>query len=514
MSSGSQPQPFAARFVVRDPGILAPGAAEAAHLLGQDDVPIAGEVRLKTTSDGVTVTATARDDHTAAVALPIRAGEAGTLLLQTCLLPGRAEPYGLAVELARHRIKQFIQKSEDWQMWDPERCGPAQAEWDRARRIFAEALVHADPREAEGRAMRSLSIGVLASERLTFLHADALLQRRFGAKVASSTTLGTTLRPAAMPGIGPEVEPTVTREFDVISVPVDWKALERTAGKPDFTALDAALQWAIARRKPILLGPLVDLAPGRLPAWVEAKVGEYDAFRDLLYDHVDRIARRYAGAVGIWNIISGLHANRVAVLTPERMVDLARRLQVAVRQHSRKANTLLEFVPPSGEGGKAHRGLTGWKFLERLKAEGAAPSAIGLRLSAGLPEGEVTRDLLSIADWLDRFAGRDIKLLLTGFSAPSREIAATGGHWRDGWSPATQAAWAGRVVQVSLARPWIDTVFWAEASDAGGGAGAGLSDERGKPRPVLERLASIRSRLRKPLVKDATGPLDFPWGPA
>lgn len=514
MSSGSQTQPFAARFVVRDPGILAPGAADAAHLVGPDDIPIAGEVRLKTTPDGVTLTALARSEQTAAVALPIRAGDAGTLLLQTCLLPSRADPYGLAVELARHRIKQFIQKSEDWQMWDPERCGPAQAEWDLARRIFAESLVHGDAKEAEALAMRSLSIGVLASERLTFLHADALLQRRFGAKVASSTTLGTALRPASIAGLGPEAEPTVVRDFDVISVPVDWRSLEPVAGKPDFAGLDAALQWAIARKKPVILGPLVDLAPGRLPPWVEAKVDEYEAFRDLLYDHVDRLARRYAGVVGIWNVASGVHANRVANLTPERMVDLARRLQVAVRQHARKANTLLEFLPPAGENGKAHRGLTCWKFLERLQAEGATPSAIGLRLAAGMPEGTVTRDLLQVADWLDRFAGGDIKLLLTGFSAPAREASPTGGHWREGWSPATQAAWAGRIVQVCLARPWIDTVFWSEASDAGGGTGAGLVDERGKPRPVLERLAAIRARLRKPLAKGPGHPAEFPWGPA
>lgn len=514
MSSGSQPQPFSARFLVRDPGILAPGAEAAAHLVGPDDIPIAGEVRVKATSDGLAISASARSEHTAAVALPIRAGDAGTLLLQTCLLPSRPKPYGLAVELARHRIKQFIQKSEDWQMWDPERCGPAQEEWDRARRIFAEALVHPDAKEAESLAVRSLAIGVLASERLTFLHADALLQRRFGGKVASSTTLGTSVRPASIPGLGPEVEPTVVRDFDVISVPVDWRSLERSAGKPDFAALDSALQWAIARRKPILLGPIVDLAPGRLPPWVEAKADDYEGFRDLLYDHVDRIARRYAGSVGIWNVVSGVHANRVAPLTPERMVDLSRRLQVAVRQHARKANTLLEFLPPAGEGGNGHRGLTCWKFLERLQAEGAAPSAIGLRLSAGMPEGEVTRDLLQVADWLDRFAGGEIKLLLTGFSAPSREVAPAGGHWRGGWSPATQAAWAARIVQVSLARPWIDTVFWSEVSDAGGATGAGLSDERGKPRPVLERLASIRARLRKPLAKGTGGPADLPWGPA
>ena len=34
----------------------------------------------------------------------------------------------------------------------------------------------------------------------------------------------------------------VVRDFDVISVPVDWRSLEPVAGKPDFAGLDAALQ--------------------------------------------------------------------------------------------------------------------------------------------------------------------------------------------------------------------------------------------------------------------------------
>ena len=45
-------------------------------------------------------------------------GPMGRIMLQTCLLPQRERPYDLAIELARHRIKMFIAKCEEWQMFD------------------------------------------------------------------------------------------------------------------------------------------------------------------------------------------------------------------------------------------------------------------------------------------------------------------------------------------------------------------------------------------------------------
>ena len=85
-----------------------------AHLLGRDDQPVRGKVAFK---DGRVVCRPTGGESTA-LCLQHDAGSMGRLMLQTCLLPERQRPYNLSIELARYRIKTFIAKSEEWQMFD------------------------------------------------------------------------------------------------------------------------------------------------------------------------------------------------------------------------------------------------------------------------------------------------------------------------------------------------------------------------------------------------------------
>ena len=86
-----------------------------AHLLGRDDLPLAGEVRREKNL----VKCVLAEQAASALCLEVDAGVMGRLMLQTCLLQQRDEPYLLYLELARHRIKQYIAKSEEWQLFDP-----------------------------------------------------------------------------------------------------------------------------------------------------------------------------------------------------------------------------------------------------------------------------------------------------------------------------------------------------------------------------------------------------------
>src|SRR5688572_23847916 len=87
-----------------------------AHLVGVDDVGIRSNIRFE---DGQVLVEKAAAGP-AALALQVAVEGAGELLLQTCLLPERAEPYNLSVELARHRLMKLIAKQEDWAMFDVE----------------------------------------------------------------------------------------------------------------------------------------------------------------------------------------------------------------------------------------------------------------------------------------------------------------------------------------------------------------------------------------------------------
>ncbi|RMH12045.1 MAG: hypothetical protein D6695_07795 [Planctomycetota bacterium] len=88
----------------------------------------------------------ARDDQDGAAsettaALTDRLKPLGVLTLQTCLLPEREEPYLLSLELARHRLMLFLYKLEDWQLFDLPRDHPVMQLFEQARLTFTDALV-------------------------------------------------------------------------------------------------------------------------------------------------------------------------------------------------------------------------------------------------------------------------------------------------------------------------------------------------------------------------------------
>lgn len=497
------------RFLVHDPRSLGPGAGDAAHLLNPDDNPMRGEVRVVTPEGGgaTELLCSFVDDEFAAMSVPVRAGRAGLLHLQTCVLPPKDEPYGLLVELARHRIKHFIQKCEEWQMWDPALARTAMRLWESARQTFAEALLTKDALEGERLAQRSLERAIEASEHLAMSHAEILLHRRFGAKAASSTTLGAVLRPATPSS--PALDEILARDVDVLHLRADWREIEPKRGKPDFRHLDRWIAWAAERRKPVMLGPLLDLREEALPDHARVYRHDYESFRNLAYDHLDRLVARYATTVGIWNVGSGFHANAFLELTIEQMVDLARRVVVLVRQRNRKANTLMELVDLFGERSPRRSGpILPWRFAEILQQEGIGITALGLRMVLGR-RGAVARDLFQVSCMLDRFLGREARVMLSGFGVPGEPVDPAGGFWHGaegpadadrGWTPDTQASWAGRAMSVSLSKPFVEAVMWAETGDVDDDSrGFGLLDAKGQPRPVVTKLAGIRRRLRKPL---------------
>jgi hypothetical protein len=455
-------------------------------------------VTVATDAGGAVITASVVDEEVVAITLPVRAGRAGTLMLQTCVVTPRKEPYGLMLELARHRIKHFIQKCEEWQMWDPDLARGAMRLWEEARGIFAKALLAADDREGERLAQQSLEKSIEASEHLAMSHAEILLHRRFGARAASSTTLGTNVRPSTP--LQPTLAEALQRDMDVLQIPMSWRELEPKKGKPDFTAVDRWVTWALERKKPLMAGPLLDLREECLPDHARVFRHDYESFLGLAYDHLERVVSRYKHAIGIWNVGSGFHANAFLELSVDQMIDLARRVTVLVRQHNRKAHALIEVVDPFAERAtRSANSILPWRYIEILQQEGITVSAVGVRMTPGC--GSVARDLFQVSCALDRFLGREARILLTGFGVPAQEIEPRGGHWHDGWTPDSQASWGGRAASIALSKPFVDTVFWTDASDAAGvdARGLGLFDAAGAARPIVSKLVGLRRTLRKPL---------------
>jgi len=473
-----------------------------AHMLGRDDIAIRSEITFR---DGV-VRCRRRGPEAAALCLLHDAGQMGRLMLQTCLLPDRDQPYVLSLELARHRIKQFIAKSEEWQMFELGAEHPAMREWERARESFTLAANETDPVAADRHARGSLVCAIEATERLARAHAQILLHRRFGTRAASSTTLGLGVWAGA-----PEepIREVLQREADVVTIPLRWRELERSEGKYDWTATDRWMAWAAERKKPIIAGPLLDFSPEALPSWMHVWQNDFDTTRAMAYDHMAKVVDRYRSVVNIWNLAAGINVNDHFQFAPDQMLNLVRTAVVLVRQARRGARTMVELTQPFGEHAAFRRdSVSPLIWVDRLVQEGLRLDAIGVRLQFGVSSaGRATRDLFQISDMLDRLVHFDLPVMVTGVGVPSETIDPNGGHWHDSWTPQRQAEWIAQVFPVALSKPFVEAFIWGDIADHAGQdvASSGLLTERCEVRPAFVKVTGMRRRLRKPigLLRDA-----------
>lgn len=492
------------RFAVFDAEGDARWSLDNAYLVGPDEqatTAVIGE-------EGGVITCESRVSHATALCLLCEAGPAGRLMLPTCLLPDRDEPYVLSVELARHRIKAFIARSEEWQMFDLSAEHPAMVCWEQARQLFTRAITTADAREADRFAWDSLVRGIEATERLAMAHAEILLHRRFGNRAASSSTLGVRVWPGRD---GKGLRDLIVKEFDVLVLPLCWRELEVEEGRYNWEALDRWMEWASNQNKPVVAGPLLDFSRRNLPKWMYVWQHDYDTCRDLAYDFVERVLKRYASTVGFWNVASGLNINDNFSFSHNQMIDLTRMVALHVRQARKGARVMVELREPFGEHTARYRdSLAPLAYIDRLVQEGVRLDAIGVQMMVGgIAPAQATRDLIQLSGLLDRFFLLDTPIIISALGAPSemREAAAGSGYWEKPWSTETQQRWLSRVFCMLLSKPFVESVFWSDLFDSPGSLlpTAGLINAEGKPRPALKRLVALRKRLNKPL-----GPLQLP----
>jgi hypothetical protein len=271
------------------------------------------------------------------------------------------------------------------------------------------------------------------------------------------------------------------------------------------------MQWAASLGKPIIAGPLIELSKEAAPQWLHVWQNDYDTCRDLVYDHVERLVKRYAEFVSIWIVSSGLNTNENFKFKFDQMIDLTRMAALRVKQERKNARVMIEVSHPFAEHCAFHAdSVSPATFVDRVVQEGVRLSCIGIKILLGRSEsGMATRDLMQISSMLDRYFILDLPVLLTAVGVPSSEIDERGGRWMEPWSDALQARWAARLFAVAMSKPHVETVTWTDLFDHARAElpKGGLIDETGKAKSALQRLVSVRRRLKKPL-----GALRLPGG--
>lgn len=472
-----------------------PVRVDASHgyVLGANDLSVAGALSLRPGK----LDCESALDSALAVNVECEMRSMGRLALSTCLLQQRHERYSLLQELARHRIKVFIAKCEEWQVWDHPGCAAAIAQWNDARSDFTASMTTADGVEADRRAAQALVKGLEAGERLAMAHARIALHRRYEARPAGRVTLGV----RATGRVGERAIAAAAGGFDLVQIPLDWSMIERQEGRFDFSSVEPWLDWAASQGKVVVVGPLLDLREHALPEWLRKRCGDFDALQSAVWRYAEAVGELVGPRTGMWNIASGINDSAWWPLKLEQMVEITRRIAVGLRKTRRDVPIMLEVPRPFAEGvGSLSRAVTPSVLVDALGTEGVGIDCVLVKFCMGqLGADHLTRDLLEVSAALDALRSLR-KTLFVSMDVPSGPGEPNAGYWRAPWSAKSQSIWAMQMFQVALSKGHVATILWNTlADDAARGVVRGLTTGDGMPKPALEALVKARRRLAKPL---------------
>ena len=476
-----------------------------AYVFGQDSIPVRADLAF---ANGQ-VSCMKRVPGACGLAVVWESGAAGRFLLPTTRLPERAKPYNLNVELARAQMTRIAQKREDWGLFDYTDAAKLNKEFDDVRDKFVQALQCEDPGKASLLADQSLEDGLTLGEKMALFHAEVLLSRR------------KTLPQAAVNvGFGCMVDLLSTKDeytdrlreaFDYVTIPMPWKVAEPKERQYQYTQIDAWVNWAARNRKPITAGPLLSFEPAKLPEWLYLWEHDYEALRDVIYEHIQRIVQRYEKQVKVWNVVSGLHAFNSFNLNFEQLMELTRMSCLAVKKLAPRSQVMIELQMPWGEYyARNQRTIPPLLYADMAVQGGVKFDAFGIQMHMGVPvDGYFVRDLMQVSSLLDEFVGFGKPLHVTACEVPSdiipdawdawggRESIPKAGCWHTPWSQRLQAEWLQAFYRVSMSKPFVETICWRDLADYEGHfmSHGGLCKNNLEPKLAYKELRNFRSAM-------------------
>jgi hypothetical protein len=477
----------------------------AAMAMEPESVPGPGEVTFR---DGRLVVNRNGDDNAVGVALLWDLGPLGAFHLETTRLQPRNKPYNLNVELARFRLMKIVQKQEDWNLFDFPKAEKFNQMFRDAQGLFAEALGKLDtPGEAATLADRALAMAVDLSEQLSAFHGDLLLNRRRQGNQFAKHIIGCRVDSTVQ---NQKYRDTLAGSFDYAVLPMCWKQLQPEEQVFNTEALDDWVELLSRKRMPIIGGPLISFHEGDVPDWMFIWEHDFDTLRELAYEYVQKVVHRYRKAVGVWNVVGGIHASGSFSLSFEQIIELTRLLVSQVKAILPNARTVVTISEPFGEYHAKHGvGVPPMLYAEMVAQAGINFEAFGLELEMGVPRpGMFMRDLFQISCLLDKFSTLGRPVFLTATGVPGRSTPDAGdtsegrldpnaaGRWHRPWDPQLQADWMDAVYKLALSKPYVESIAWANLADVNQSMpGGGLLDDMLKPKPSFEKLQEIRTRF-------------------
>ena len=494
------------RFEVYRSGAPAKGIDLAgAYVFGQDAIPVRADLSATTGQ----ISCIKRIPGACGLALLWDAGPAGRYLLPTTRLPERSRPYNLNVELARAQIMRIGQKREDWGLFDFDEADQVNQEYAEVMKQFTACLKAAEPVEAAALADKVLADGLTLGEKVALFHADVFLDRRKATGAgAPRTPFGCVANlSTATDGLRDRLRDS----FDFVNVRIPWQHTEPKERRYQFSQVDTWVNWAARISKPLHAGPLLSFAEADLPEWLYIWEHDYETLRDLIYEHIQRVVKRYEQRVELWNVVSGIHAHNNFNLSFEQIMELTRMSCLLVKKLVPDAQVMIELAMPWGEYySRNQRTIPPLLYADMAVQSGIKFDAFGIQLCMGVPvDGYYVRDLMQVSSLLDEFVAFGKAAHITACEVPSNVTTDTAdawagkapvpkaGQWHSPWSQRLQAEWLQAFYRIAISKPFVESVCWRDLADYDGHyiPHGGLCEKTLEPKLAFKELRNFRAFL-------------------
>jgi hypothetical protein len=486
------------RFLVPPPSNVSPLAHERAFATGIDQVPWRCDVRRQ--GDEIQISRMVQDSGN--FHIPWNVPGRGELMLNTCTLLERVEPYLFAVELARGKVNQLRNQAADWQAIGLLVSEDVWSSLRTATEHFAKAAVgQQNPAQAVADAQLALQSALNGADALATCYVEQALAVRRRQTAQLPTVLATEITSAPN---AKDVSETVLEAFNAMAVSLNWREIESQEGNYQWAKYDQLIDWCVVNRRPVIGGPLVQLESKALPDWLCLWEGDFENTVSVVRDYIETVISRYRGKVAAWQCAARINTGRALKLSEEERLRLAVSAIEAVRHADPNTPVILRFDQPWAEYmARNDVDLSPLHFADALVRAGLGLSAIGLDICVGYAgAGSSLRDRLDFGRLIDLWSclGLPLFVCLTAPSGSEPDPLAWTAARPDsnsvagGWTEQSQKALVEAYLPLLLAKPSVQAVVWNQWSDAEPHEypHGGLINRKGLLKPAMKALASLR----------------------
>lgn len=475
---------------------------EAAYISGIEGIPWHGRVTWK--DDQLLIQRNI--DESGKISIPWPIPGSGPRVVQSCSLRQRAEPYFLPLELARGACSNIRGQADVWQrsgMRLPDAC---QTHLDEGINRFLDA---AQSYPMSGKTVEFSDAALAALQQGSDALVDTYAAQALAYRKNNERQLGTLAAAyIAPPGpMTPAIEKAYLDAFNTVAIRTNWTAVESDMGKLDFEPFDPLFDWSHQHGLRVCAGPLFDFQQKQMPHWIYLLEDDFEGLLNTVTRYVGAAVQRYRGKVQLWHAVAGLNTSGPINLDEEQVMRLAVAVIQEIRRHDNRTPILISVDQPWGEYlSKSADGISPLHFVDALVRSNLGIAGIGLEMRMNYwPEGTLPRSILDVSQQIDRWALLGLPLLAqisipaiaeSESSTPRNALPIALGA--DGESTAAdQLSYASRLTRMLLAKQMVHGVFWESWDDRQSHSmpGAGLIDGTGKPRPLLDELASLRRQF-------------------